>query len=101
MIEKTGSPITELNNLPKLTEKDVIEYVKERFEDLKIEPTMNDLVSFHSNNKYLLMSHSPSELKILNIAAVGADFIAYLAKSPNSLGKERTILAFSRRIDSS
>lgn len=53
-----------------LSEKDVVLYVKERFEDLKEKPKMSDLVNFHTNNKYLLMAHSQEKLKELgNIVA--------------------------------
>lgn len=53
-----------------LSEKDVIRYVKERFEELKEEPKMSDLVNFHTNNKYLLMAHDQEKLKNLgNIVA--------------------------------
>ena len=70
MIKDPSSSITTMEEMPKLTEKDIVEYIKERFEDLKAEPAMDDLISFHSNNKYLLMVHSPSKLKKLgNIVA--------------------------------
>lgn len=53
-----------------LSEKDVARYVKERFEDLKEDPKMSDLVNFHTNNKYLLMAHNQEKLKELgNIVA--------------------------------
>ena len=53
-----------------LSEKDIVRYVKERFEDLKKEPIMSDLVNFHTNNKYLLMAHNQEKLKELgNIVA--------------------------------
>ncbi|NIM25913.1 MAG: DUF1722 domain-containing protein [Nitrosopumilaceae archaeon] len=51
--------------MPKLTEDDVFGYVMERFSELKNEPSIDDLVTFHSNNKYLLMAHNQSKLKIL------------------------------------
>lgn len=53
-----------------LLEKDIVWYVKERFEDLKEDPKMSDLVNFHTNNKYLLMAHNQEKLKELgNIVA--------------------------------
>jgi uncharacterized protein YbgA (DUF1722 family) len=53
-----------------LSEKDIAQYVKERFEDLKNDPKMSDLVNFHTNNKYLLMAHNQEKLKDLgNIVA--------------------------------
>lgn len=55
---------------PKITEEDIVEYVLERFEDLKRNFSMEDLIKFHSCNKYLLMSHNYEKLKILgNIVA--------------------------------
>ena len=54
-----------LLEMPKLTEHDVFGYVMERFSELKNEPSMDDLVTFHTNNKYLLMAHSQSKLKTL------------------------------------
>ncbi|MGA0296043.1 MAG: DUF1722 domain-containing protein [Nitrosopumilaceae archaeon] len=56
--------------MPKLTEKDIAEYVLERFYELKEVPRMQDLVTFHSNNKYLIMAHSQVHLKELgNVVA--------------------------------
>ena len=53
-----------------LSEKDIVQYVKERFEDLKKDSKMSDLVNFHTNNKYLLMAHNQEKLKELgNIVA--------------------------------
>lgn len=54
-----------LLEMPKLTEQDVFGFVMDRFSELKSEPSMEDLVTFHSNNKYLLMAHSQSKLKTL------------------------------------
>ena len=55
------------SSMPKLTLKDIQGFVIERFAENK---TMNDLVKFHSINKYLLMSHSSNHLnKLGNIVA--------------------------------
>jgi uncharacterized protein YbgA (DUF1722 family) len=48
-----------------LSEKDIVRYVKERFDELKVDPKMSDLVNFHTNNKYLLMAHNQEKLKEL------------------------------------
>ena len=54
----------------KVTEKDVKEYVFERFEDVKRNKKIRSLVSFQATNKYMIMSHSQIELKNLgNIVA--------------------------------
>ena len=49
---------------PRLSEKDIKEYVLERFEDVK-QGKIKNLVSFQSMNKYLIMSHNQEELKKL------------------------------------
>ena len=52
------------------TEKDIKEYVMERFEDVKNENEIKNLVSFQAMNKYMVMAHDQNELKILgNIVA--------------------------------
>ncbi|QLH02713.1 DUF1722 domain-containing protein [Nitrosopumilus cobalaminigenes] len=48
-----------------ITEKDVIDYVIERFEDVKKNKKINNLVSFQAINKYMIMAHNQEELKIL------------------------------------
>lgn len=54
----------------KLTENEISNYVLERFAELKIEPVMEELVNFHTKNKYLLMAHSQVGLKELgNVVA--------------------------------
>ena len=54
----------------KITEKNVQEYIFERFEDVKRIKKIRSLVSFQAANKYMIMSHSQIELKILgNIVA--------------------------------
>lgn len=53
-----------------IAEKNVVEYVMERFEDIKKTGKIKDLVSFQAMNKYMIMAHSQEELKILgNIVA--------------------------------
>ena len=54
----------------RVAEKDVKEYVFERFEDVKRIKKIRNLVSFQATNKYMIMSHSQIELKNLgNIVA--------------------------------
>lgn len=70
MKRKESSPGSSMLEMPKLTEKDIYGYVLERFADLKNEPSMEDLVNYHTNNKYLIMAHSQVGLKELgNIVA--------------------------------
>jgi uncharacterized protein YbgA (DUF1722 family) len=54
----------------KLTEKDIKEYVFERFVEVKKSNQIKDLISFQATNKHMIMAHSQNELKILgNIVA--------------------------------
>lgn len=49
---------------------DIRNYVIERFEDVKIKPSMNKLVKFHTFNKYLFMACDQVELnKLGNIVS--------------------------------
>ena len=53
-----------------LSDEDITDYVLNRFENLKKEPTINKLVQFHTSNKFLLMSHNQDKLRLLgNIVA--------------------------------
>ncbi len=53
-----------------ISEKDVREYIFERFEDVKKSNKIKNLVSFQAMNKYMIMAHSQYQLKILgNIVA--------------------------------
>lgn len=53
-----------------ISEKEIVEFVLERFEDVRKSSRIKDLVSFQAMNKYMLMAHSQSELKVLgNIVA--------------------------------
>ena len=60
-----------IHSSPKtITEKDVKEYLLERFEDVKRNKKIRSLVSFQATNKYMIMSHSQIELKLMgNIVA--------------------------------
>ena len=70
MTRKEDEETKNVFQMPKLTEKDITEYVLERFYELKRAPRMQDLVNFHSNNKYLIMAHSQIHLKELgNVVA--------------------------------
>ena len=54
----------------RISEKEVNEYVIERFLDVKNAGKIKNLVSFQAMNKYMIMSHDQNELKILgNIVA--------------------------------
>jgi uncharacterized protein YbgA (DUF1722 family) len=56
--------------IQQISEENVVDYIIERFEDVKKSNKIRDLVSFQSMNKYMLMAHSQSELKVLgNIVA--------------------------------
>jgi len=49
----------------KITENDVIEYVLQRFEDVKRSNKIQDLVKFQTLNKYMLMAHDQTKSKKL------------------------------------
>lgn len=48
-----------------ISEENAVEYVLERFEDVKKSNKIKDLVAFQAMNKYMMMVHDQSELKIL------------------------------------
>ena len=55
---------------PRISEEDVIQFVLERFNDVKQTNKIKHLVDFQASNKYMLMSHDQEELKNLgNIVA--------------------------------
>ena len=57
-------------NLMRLSEKEITEYVLERFEEVKKSNKIKNLVSFQAMNKYMIMAKDQEELKILgNIVA--------------------------------
>lgn len=57
-------------NNQRLSEKDVIEYVLQRFQDVKHSKNINNMIKFHTFNKYMIMAHDQDELKMLgNIVA--------------------------------
>jgi len=54
----------------RISEKDVREYVLERFQDVKNSNKIKNLVKFQASNKYMIMAHDQLELKNLgNIVA--------------------------------
>lgn len=54
----------------KISEKHIIEYVFQRFEDIKKSNKIKELVAFQASNKYMVMAHDQTELKNLgNIVA--------------------------------
>ncbi|WP_297592556.1 YbgA family protein [Nitrosopumilus sp.] len=55
----------EANNKIKVSEEEIREFVLERFENIKISEKMKDLVEFHTANKFMLMAHDQTKLKIL------------------------------------
>ena len=52
-------------NTNNLKLEDIQEFMFERFDEVKFSKRMKDLVQFHTTNKYLLMAHSPNQLKKL------------------------------------
>jgi len=56
--------------IKKISERDVREFVLQRFEDVKKSNEIKDLILFQAMNKYMVMAHNQKELKILgNIVA--------------------------------
>ncbi|MFB5605438.1 MAG: DUF1722 domain-containing protein [Nitrosarchaeum sp.] len=54
----------------RLSENDIVEYVLQRFQDVKSSTKIKNMIAFHTANKYMIMAHNQSELKILgNIVA--------------------------------
>lgn len=51
--------------LQKLSEKDILDFVINRFNIVKQKNRIRDLVSFQATNKYMIMAHNQNELKIL------------------------------------
>ena len=41
------------------------EVITDRFEEIKSNPSMEEIIKFHSNNKYLFMAYNQEKLKIL------------------------------------
>lgn len=69
LIEKKHSPSTVPMRQP-LKLADIRQFVLERFQEAKASTKMNDLVHFHTINKFLFMAHGENELKELgNIVA--------------------------------
>ena len=48
-----------------VTEKDTIEFVLDKFSQVKKSKRIGELVEFQAMNKYMIMSHNQEELKIL------------------------------------
>ena len=48
-----------------LTEKDIKEFVNERFLEVKNNEKIKELVSFQAMNKYLIMAHDQQQLQVL------------------------------------
>jgi uncharacterized protein YbgA (DUF1722 family) len=54
----------------KISEKDVLDYVIQRFEDVKSSNKFKNILAFHTANKFMIMAHDQAELKKLgNIVA--------------------------------
>ena len=84
--------------MSKISEKEVIEYVIDRFEDVKTTNKIKNLVSFQAMNKYMIMAHDQNELKNLgNIVASNKKIpfseilIQYEKNLKKALEKEPTI----------
>ena len=61
---------SKISNCEFLTHHQISEFVKKSFTEIKDKKDINDLIHFHSINKFLLMAHHPNYVKILgNIIA--------------------------------
>ena len=88
--------------IQKLSEKDVLEFVLTRFDNVKQENKIKNLVSFQAMNKYMLMAHDQNELKVLgNLVAsykkkqFAEILIEYEKHLKIALGKKPTIKTHS------
>lgn len=62
--------IANSNKIAHISESDATKYVLDRFMKTKKTINVNNLIKFHTNNKYFLMAHSQMYLKLLgNIVA--------------------------------
>jgi len=52
-------------NIPRLTEKEITDYIVGRFEEVKKSRKVGALVSFQAMNKYMIMSKDQEQLRIL------------------------------------
>lgn len=89
----------------KVSEKQITDYIMERFEDVKTRNKIKNLVLFQATNKYMIMSHDQNELKILgNIVASNKRIhfseilIEYEKHLKKSFEKEPTIKTHSNVI---
>jgi len=55
----------------KISEKNIIEYVLQRFQDVKHSNKIKNIVTFQAANKYMIMAHHQAELKNLENIVVG------------------------------
>ena len=55
---------SEVDEIP-LSEKDTVEFIFDRFSQVKKSKRIRELVEFHAMNKYMLMAHNQEELKTL------------------------------------
>jgi len=56
----------------KISENDVIEYVLQRFQEVKHSNKIKNLVTFQAANKYMIMAHDQVELK--NLGSIAASY---------------------------
>ncbi len=62
--------MTVKENIHRLSEKEITDFIMERFAEVKKSSKIKDLVSFQAMNKYMIMSKDQEQLKILgNIVA--------------------------------
>ena len=48
-----------------LSEKEVKQFVNERFDEVKNNKKIKELVTFQARNKYLIMAHNQEQLRVL------------------------------------
>jgi len=64
--EQCGSEKRTINNFYKeLTEKDIKLFVKGRFQEIKKNNKIKELVEFQAMNKFMIMAHSQDQLQVL------------------------------------
>lgn len=65
----------------KISENNVIEYVLQRFQDVKHSNKIKNLVKFQAANKYMIMAHHQAELKNLENIVAGYKKIPFSVMS--------------------
>jgi len=78
----------------KLSEKDIVEYVLQRFQYVRQSKRIKNLIAFHTANKYMIMGHDQEVLKILGNIVASYKKISFVEILYNY--EKRLIMAMSK-----